>query len=240
LAFKQGSTDRSTLLSTDAPAHFASLSPARRLLCRRAFLPILALFVFFYYAALLTNGNFILWAPAIRPGDSEQSVVGFVYNNTLLHLLRGEFTIDLDAIGFEALIRNGQVYTYFGIMPAVLRLPLLPFVDLARIDVAPLSCCVAASLRILLKVSALRTACTASTARARSDVLVWTLLAAFVLGGSSVPFLRATVYQGASLGGCFRLLIPCARSARPYRTRRLFAADIAADGNRRSWRDVVC
>jgi len=48
-------------------------------------------------------------------------------------------------------------------------------------------------------VSALRTACTASTARLRSDVLVWALLATFVLGGSSVPFLRATVYQEAIL-----------------------------------------
>ena len=167
-------------------------------------MPFLALLVFFYYAALITNGDFILWAPAIRPGDSGQSVFGFVYNNTLLHLLRGDFTIDLDAIGFEALIRDGKVYTYFGVMPAMLRLPLVPFVDLARIDVAPLSCCIAATLATLLKVSALRTACTASTAstastaRARSDVLVWTLLAVFVLSGS-VPFLRATVYQEALL-----------------------------------------
>src|SRR6266481_3305294 len=185
----------SRLPTAEAPGPMASLSPARRLLCSRAFLPFLALFVFFYYAALLTNGDFILWAPAIHPGDSEQSVFGFVYNSTLLHLLRGEFTIDLDAIGFEALIRDGKVYTYFGVMPAVLRLPLLPFVDLERIDVAPLSCCIAASLATLLKVSALRTACTASTARARSDMLAWALLAAFVLGGCSVPFLRATVYQ---------------------------------------------
>jgi len=199
LPFEQGSIDRGALRSATAPGHYASLSRAGRLLCRRAFLPFLALFVFFYYAAMLTNGDFILWAPAIRPGDSEQSVFGFVYNSTLLHLLRGEFTIDLDAIGFEALIRNGEIYTYFGIMPALLRLPLLPFVDLARIDVAPLSCCIAASLATLLKVSALRTACTASTARPRSDVLVWALLATFVLGGSSVPFLRATVYQEAIL-----------------------------------------
>jgi hypothetical protein len=188
----------SRLPTAEVPGPVASLSPARRLLCSRAFLPLLALLVFFYYAALLTNGDFILWAPAIHPGDSEQSVFGFVYNSTLLHLLRGEFTIDLDAIGFEALIRDGEVYTYFGVMPAVLRLPLLPFIDLARIDVAPLSCCIAATLATLLKVSALRTACTASIARARSDILVWTLLAVFVLSGS-VPFLRATVYQEALL-----------------------------------------
>jgi len=199
LLYKKESAYRGPFPAATTPAHFATLSLSRRLLCNWAFLPLLAIFLFFYYAALLTNGDFILWAPAIRPGDSGQSDLGFIFNSTLLHLLKGDFTVDLDAIGFEALIRNGQVYTYFGVMPAVLRLPLLPFVDLARIDVAPLSCCIAASLATLLKVSALRTACTASTARTRSDVLVWVLFASFVLGGSTLPFLRATVYQEAIL-----------------------------------------
>ena len=194
-----GSPERSPFPTAVAPAQLDSLSPSRRLLSSWAFILLLAPLVFCYYAALLTNGDFILWAPAIHPGDSEQSVFGFVYNSTLLHLLKGDFTIDPDAIGFEALIRDGRVYTYFGVMPALLRLPLVPFVDLGRIDVAPLSCCVAASLAALLKVSALRTACTAITARARSDVLVWSLFATLVLGGSTVPFLRATVYQEAIL-----------------------------------------
>jgi hypothetical protein len=51
----------------------------------------------------------------------------------------------------------------------------------------------------LFNVSALRMACTAHTARARSDVLVWALIASFVLGGPSVPFLKASVYQEAIL-----------------------------------------
>src|SRR5205823_14880879 len=92
----------SRLPTAEAPGPMASLSPARRLLCSRAFLPFLALFVFFYYAALLTNGDFILWAPAIHPGDSEQSVFGFVYINTLLHLWCGVFIIVFYAIVFEA------------------------------------------------------------------------------------------------------------------------------------------
>jgi hypothetical protein len=189
----------SSVLSTAASGRLGDLSPARRLLLNRAFFPLLAVFTFVYYAALLTNGDFILWAPAIHPGDSGQSTYGFVYNSTLLHLLTGDFTIDLDAIGFEALIREGKIYTYFGIMPALLRLPLVPFVDLTRIDVAPLYCCLAATLAALLKVFALRLACTAATARARSDMLVWALAAVLVLGGSAVPFLRATIYQEAIL-----------------------------------------
>jgi hypothetical protein len=195
----QGSPQRDLAIPVASPSHLAGLSLTRRMLSGRAFLPLLAVPVFLYYAALLTNGDFILWAPAIHPGDSEQSVLGFVFNSTLQHLLRGDLTIDPDAIGFEALIRDGKLYTYFGVMPALLRLPLAPFVDLGRIDVAPLLCCIAATMAALLKVSALRAACTVGTARARSDVLVWVLFAAFVLGGPSVSFLRATVYQEAIL-----------------------------------------
>lgn len=199
LRYKQEAPYRSFLPSAATLGHFETLSPGRRLISSRAFLPFFAFFTFVYYAALLTNGDFILWAPTIHRGDSGQSTFGFVYNSTLQHLLNGDFTIDLDAIGFEALIRNGKVYTYFGVMPALLRLPLLPFVDLARIDVAPLYCSIAATLATLLKVSALRLACTAVTARVRSDILIWALAVSLVLGGSAVPFLRATVYQEAIL-----------------------------------------
>src|SRR6266700_2198640 len=171
------------LPTAEAPGPMAGLSPTRRLLSSKAFFPFLAVFVFCYYAAIITNGDFILWAPAIRPGDSGQSALGFVFNSTLLHLLRGDFTIDSDAIGFEALIRNGKAYTYWGVMPAVLRLPLVSFVDLARIDVTPLMCCIAATLAALLNVSALRMACTTGTARGRSDILVCALLASLVLAG---------------------------------------------------------
>src|SRR5690348_16665487 len=177
----------------------ADLSFMRRLVNTRAFFPSLALFVIGYYAALLTSGNFVLWAPAVKPGESGASFFGFVFNSMLLHLLRGDFTVDPYAIKLEAVVRNGQIYTYFGIMPAVLRLPLLPFVDLTRIDVSPLSCCIAASLIALLNVSALRVACIFSKARARSDVLVCALFVTFVLGGPSVSFLKPSVYQEALL-----------------------------------------
>ena len=171
----------------------------KRLLSSRAFFPSLALFVIGYYAALLTSGNFVLWAPAVKPGESGASFFGFVFNSVLLHLLRGDFTVDPYAIKLEAVVRNGQIYTYFGVMPAVLRLPLVPFVDLTRIDVSPLSCCIAASLIALLNVSALRVACVLGTARARSDVLVCALFVTLVLGGPSVSFLKPSVYQEALL-----------------------------------------
>src|SRR6516164_5886621 len=182
------------------------LSFVRRLLSSGAFFPCLALFVIGYYAALLTSGNFVLWAPAVKPGESGASFFGFVFNSVLLHLLRGDFTVDPYAIKLEAVVRNGQIYAYFGVMPAVLRLPLVPFVDLTRIDVSPLSCCIAASLIALLNVSALRVACVLGTARARSDVLVCALFVTLVLAlrglTASGGFSTRTVLLMAVVAGC--------------------------------------
>src|ERR1700730_299588 len=56
-----------------AAPRLAILPPIRRPLLSRAFLPCLALFVLCYYAALVTSGSFVLWAPAIGPGDSGQA-----------------------------------------------------------------------------------------------------------------------------------------------------------------------
>ena len=41
------------------------------------------------------------------------------FDNMLVHLLRGEFTVDREAIGYEAYTRDGKTYAYFEIFPAV-------------------------------------------------------------------------------------------------------------------------
>ena len=45
------------------------------------------------------------------------------FDNMLVHLLRGEFTVDREAIGYEAYTRDGKTYAYFGIFPVVLYMP---------------------------------------------------------------------------------------------------------------------
>src|ERR1700740_3699932 len=88
-----------------------------------------------YYLFLLSNGTFQLFAPEF---------LDKAFDNMLLHLLRGEFTVDRKAIGLEVISRDGKTYAYFGIFPALLRLLALPFTDIARAQLARLSCLAAA------------------------------------------------------------------------------------------------
>jgi hypothetical protein len=69
-----------------------------------------------YYLFLLSNGTFQLFA---------REMLDKAFDNMLVHLLRGEFAVDREAIGYEAIgyeafTRDGKTYNYFGIFPAVL------------------------------------------------------------------------------------------------------------------------
>lgn len=87
-----------------------------------------------YYLGLLTDGD---WNPF------GNELCGLVFNDMLAHLVRGEVTIDPVIISGEAFIRNGQTISYWGIFPAFLRLPLLPFEALYDVQIARLSCWIA-------------------------------------------------------------------------------------------------
>ena len=108
---------------------------------------VLVTIVTLYYLFLLSNGTFQLFAP---------ESLDKAFNNMLVHLIHGEFTVDREAIGYEAFTRDGKTYTYFGIFPAALRLFAIPFTDIAHADLARLSCLtalvifVALQLRMLL------------------------------------------------------------------------------------------
>ena len=100
-----------------------------------------------YYLLLLSNGTFQLFAP---------EMLDKAFDNVLVHLLRGEVTVDREAIDFEAFTHDGKTYAYFGVFPALLRLSALPFVDITHVPLARLSCLtavvlyVAVQLRMLL------------------------------------------------------------------------------------------
>src|ERR1700730_11325394 len=95
-----------------------------------------------YYLFLLSNGTFQILA---------QELLDKVFDNILVHLLRGEFTVDRGAIDYEAVTRNGRSYTYFGVFPAMLRLLAMPFVDIAQAELARLSCLVAVVIFVVLQ-----------------------------------------------------------------------------------------
>ncbi len=82
---------------------------------------------------------------------------GLVFNDMLLRLLHGDFSIDPDIIGVEAYVRNGNTYAYFGIVPALVRLVLMPFFDLRTQSVAVLTCTVAAAGTVFFYVAGVLT-----------------------------------------------------------------------------------
>src|SRR6516162_2812659 len=72
---------------------------------------VLLTIIAIYYLFLLSNGTFQLFGPEI---------LDKAFDNMLVHLLRGEFTVDREAIGYKVFTRDGKTYAYFGIFPAVL------------------------------------------------------------------------------------------------------------------------
>jgi hypothetical protein len=158
-------------------------------------LAILLAFMVVLYAVSFADGRFHLF----RPVDH-----GLTLNSMLEHLLRGEFDVDPATIGDEGFIRDGKIFAYFGILLALIRLPLLPFVDLSTVDVTRLSCLVAVCMAGYFK---LRTAIEVYR-HVQSTPLATTvfaaLIAAIVLSGAQVQFLKPSIYQETILwGGAF-------------------------------------
>jgi hypothetical protein len=138
-----------------------------------------------YYAALLSAGSPGLFSPVPH---------GLTFNSMLLHLLHGSFDVDPQTIGDEGFLKDGLVYTYFGVLPALLRLPFLLSADFAALDLTRLSCIAAVTVMGGCKLASLLTVWRARANRERSSLLM--LLAAAVLfGGAEIQFLRALIYQ---------------------------------------------
>jgi len=139
----------------------------------------------FYYLFLLSNGTLRIFAP---------EAMDKVFDSMLVHLLRGEFNIDREAIGFEAATRNGLTYTYFGVFPALLRLLAMPFVDVAQAELARLSCLTAVVIFVALQVRMLLVVYERVPAGGRGFLA--TMVAATVLSGPQVYLLgSAWIYH---------------------------------------------
>lgn len=139
----------------------------------------------FYFVLLTVSGGSGLFEPV---------TYGLNFNSMLLHLLRGRFDVDPAAIGYEGYLRDGAVYSYFGILPALLRAPFLWLPDFAATDFTRLSCLVAVSLMALLKLRAVLLVWETS-ATAWRPVILSLLIAVILLSGPQIQFLRPSVYQ---------------------------------------------
>ncbi len=96
-----------------------------------------------YYAFVLTDGSFNFFGREAK---------GHVFDNVAIHLLQGDFTVDPTIILNEALVKDGKTYTYFGIFPALLRMPLVPFLNLETTYVSRLSVFLALALSLIFQV----------------------------------------------------------------------------------------
>jgi hypothetical protein len=171
-----------------------------------------------YYAVLLFVGSLGFFTPALR---------GLTFNSMLLHLLNGSFDVDPGTIGAEGVLRNGLTYTYFGIAPALLRLPFLVLRDFASTDFTRLSCTVAVSVMAGCKLASVLTVWRAVGRPDRSD-LPMLFAIAILLGGSQIQFLRAIIYQevvlwAAALASVFVYLV-----VRGYYSERGFTSPSAS------------
>ena len=116
------------------------------------------------------------------------------FNSMLDHLVHWRFDVDPSIVGREGFLRNGHVYSYWGITCALVRLPLLFFHRL-DLDVTAWSCLAAVCLAGMMKVRTvlfLRRYCGPTAASEGAFVL---MLAYIVLGGAQVGYLKSSTYQ---------------------------------------------
>jgi hypothetical protein len=142
-------------------------------------------FMLVFYGALMRGA----W------GQSEQTVAwNYTFNSMLAHLMHGQFDVDPQIVGWEeGFLRDGRTYSYFGIWPALLRLPLW-IIGRMDIDLVLPSCIVAACIAGMAKVRAvlLVRRHAAQNPIARSAVFLMLLYVLF--GGSGIGNLNASMY----------------------------------------------
>src|SRR5271169_1989905 len=135
-----------------------------------------------YYLFLLSNGTFELFAPEL---------FGRVFDNMLVHLLHGEFTVDRSVVDFEAFTRNGKTYTYFGVFPALLRLVAMPFTNVATAELARLSCLTAVVIFVALQLRMLLIVYNSLPLDDQAPDLLAVMVAATVLSGPQLYILAS-------------------------------------------------
>ena len=156
-------------------------------LVRRTAVATAAVFVAAYYALLLTDGQFNLLKPLPPYGQT--------FNSMAVHLLAGRFDVDPAAVHDEGFLRDGQVYAYWGIFCALLRMPLMVHSTSIDQDVTVLSCLVAVCLGATFKFWTLLVASRHSPSCVAHNHIVAVFAVWLLFSGAQIEFLRASIYQ---------------------------------------------
>jgi hypothetical protein len=144
----------------------------------------------FYYSWLLTAGG--------TTGLLSPINHGLTFNSMLLHLLHGRFDVDPAVIGEEGYLRDGAIYAYFGIFPALFRSLFLWLPDFAQVDLTRVSCLAAVAMMALAKLLSVRLMWQQADRR-RSQALLALMSLAVVASGPQIQFLRPSIYQEVEL-----------------------------------------
>ncbi len=158
--------------------------------------------IFPYYWTLLSDGHYF----RVRPVRYD-----LVFNSMIEYMSHWRFDVDPDSILQEGFTRDGRTYAYFGILPALLRLPLMFLPRFHMMDFTAISCAIAAAIAATAKLAAVLQAGGAmGDATYKRRVLLFAM-AIVIFGGSQVQFLRPSVYQesvywAAALAAGFVLL----------------------------------
>jgi hypothetical protein len=151
-------------------------------------------------AALLTNFD-------LQPFASEK--IGLVFNDMARRLLHRDFSIDPKIISYEAFIRDGVTYPYYGIFPALLRMPLVALGQ-PMLQVGRLSCLAALGLTVYPYIRLIQHAAMGGAAR---STLVACAVLSVVLTGPQVFLLASAslyhelIFWGAAFTALFNLIV---------------------------------
>ena len=140
-------------------------------------------------ASLLTDFQFAMWKP---------ETLGQLFNDMLAHLLRLDPAISPEAVGFESFTRDGRTYTYFGILPALLRLPAWLLGALDGVEYGRWSCTAAILVMLTMLLRTLDVVEGQLPLAHRSVALQWIMRAAILLSGPQIYLLSTgSIYNEA-------------------------------------------
>jgi hypothetical protein len=173
-----------------------------------------------YYLFLLSNGTFRIFAP---------EMLDKAFDSILLHLLRGSSRSIARRSISRRLRATARPTPISGIVPALLWLPALRFVEIARASLARLSCLTAVVLYVAIQLRMLVIAHESLPPRSRMHSLLGVMVAATALSGPQLYMLgSAAIYHE-----------PILWSAVMAATFNLVVARVAFQGGRLATRHLV-
>jgi hypothetical protein len=121
-------------------------------------------------------------------------IYGLTFNDMLDHLLQGQFDVDPVIIGNEGFVHDSKTYAYFGILPALLRLPLIVLPEWRSIDVTLVSCVAATALAAYFKLRATVAAARRLQPTRLRDLTFLALVVSMLFAGAQVQFAAPSIY----------------------------------------------